>query len=222
MNEDVLNNDVLNNIINIKKKIDKFSDSHNDDDALVDEITNLCNDNNFKSEEYIIKEFEDNVDLNRTLRVGIVGRVKSGKSSLLNSLLFDGKDILPKSATPMTATLTHIQYPDTNYIEIEFITKKDIEDLKEIYEKYNETVKKEIENLKEKTIVKKIKSQVWTGLSAGITAINKFKSKFKREENINSEEDNENIKEYYDYDKLEKQAKERVDKNEYLKNGKEK
>lgn len=82
-----MNEDVLNNIINIKKKIDKFSGSHNDDDALVDEITNLCNDNNFRSEEYIIKEFEDNVDLDRTLRVGIVGRVKSGKSSLLNIII---------------------------------------------------------------------------------------------------------------------------------------
>lgn len=216
-----MNEEVLNNIINIKKKIDKFSGSHNDDDALVDEITNLCNDNNFRSEEYIIKEFEDNVNLDRTLRVGIVGRVKSGKSSLLNSLLFDGKDILPKAATPMTATLTHIQYSDTNYIEVEFITKEDIEDLKKNYNKYNETLKKEIENLKE-TIGEKIKSAVGTRLSAGITAINKFKSKVTRGENINSEEDNGNIKEYYDYDKLEKQAKEIVDKNEYLKNKKEK
>lgn len=216
-----MNEDVLNNIINIKKKIDKFSGSHNDDDALVDEITNLCNDNNFRSEEYIIKEFEDNVNLDRTLRVGIVGRVKSGKSSLLNSLLFDGKDILPKAATPMTATLTHIQYSDTNYIEIEFITKEDIEDLEKNYNKYNETLKKEIENLKE-TIGEKIKSAVGTRLSARITAINKFKSKVTRGENINSEEDNGNIKEYYGYDKLEKQAKEIVDKNEYLKNKKEK
>lgn len=50
-----------------------------------------------------------------------------------------------------------------------------------------------------------------------------MKSKFTREENINFfEENNENIKEYYDYDKLEKQAREIVNKNGYLKNGKEK
>lgn len=78
----------------------------------------------------------------------------------------------------MTATLTHIQYSDTNYIEIEFITKEDIEDLKKNYNKYNETLKKEIENLKEKPIVKKIKSAVGTRVSAGI---NKFKSKFTTE-----------------------------------------
>ena len=215
-----MENDILNKIININKKIEEFAASHSDDDALIDEIKNLCNDNNFKSEKYIKEYFKDKVNLDRTLRVGIVGRVKSGKSSLLNSLLFNGKDILPKAATPMTAALTNIQYSDTNYIEIEFLTKKDIEDLEEIYNSYNNALKKAIEDLQGKNPIKKITSAVGTNVSAGI---NKLKSKFTREENINFfEENNENIKEYYDYDKLEKDAKEIVDKNEYLKNGKEK
>lgn len=215
-----MENEILNKIININKKIEEFAASHSDDDALIDEIKNLCNDNNFKSEKYIKEYFKDKVNLDRTLRVGIVGRVKSGKSSLLNSLLFNGKDILPKAATPMTAALTNIQYSDTNYIEIEFLTKKDIEDLEEIYNSYNNALKKAIEDLQGKKPIKKITSAVGTNVSA---RINKLKSKFTREENINFfEENNENIKEYYDYDKLEKQAKEIVDKNEYLKNGKEK
>lgn len=215
-----MENDILNKIININKKIEEFAASHSDDDALIDEIKNLCNDNNFKSEKYIKEYFKDKVNLDRTLRVGIVGIVKSGKSSLLNSLLFNGKDILPKAATPMTAALTNIQYSDTNYIEIEFLTKKDIEDLEEIYNSYNNALKKAIEDLQGKNPIKKITSAVGTNVSAGI---NKLKSKFTREENINFfEENNENIKEYYDYDKLEKQAKEIVNKNEYLKNGKEK
>ena len=206
-----MENEILNKIININKKIEEFAASHSDDDALIDEIKNLCNDNDFKSEEYIIEYFKDKVNLDRTLRVGIVGRVKSGKSSLLNSLLFDGKDILPKAPTPMTAALTHIQYSDTNYIEIEFLTKKDIEDFEEIHNRYNKDLEKEIDSLKDETIGKKLTSAVGTNISA---RINKWKSKFTREEN------NENIKEYYD--KLEKQAKEIVDKKEYLKNGKEK
>lgn len=136
----------------------------------------------------------------------------------MNSLLFDGKDILPKAPTPMTAALTHIQYSDTNYIEIEFLTKKDIEDFEEIHNRYNKALEKEIDSLKDETIGKKLTSAVGTNISA---RINKWKSKFTREENINFfEENNENIKEYYD--KLEKQAKEIVNKNEYLKNGKEK
>mgnify|MGYP004622393949 FL=1 len=215
-----MENEILNKIININKKIEEFAASHSDDDALIDEIKNLCNDNDFKSEEYIIEYFKDKVNLDRTLRVGIVGRVKSGKSSLLNSLLFDGKDILPKAPTPMTAALTHIQYSDTNYIEIEFLTKKDIEDFEEIHNRYNKDLEKKIDSLKDETIGKKLTSAVGTNISA---RINKWKSKFTREENINFfEENNENIKEYYDYDKLEKDAKEIVDKNEYLKNGKEK
>lgn len=213
-----MENEILNKIININKKIEEFAASHSDDDALIDEIKNLCNDNDFKSEEYIIEYFKDKVNLDRTLRVGIVGRVKSGKSSLLNSLLFDGKDILPKAPTPMTAALTHIQYSDTNYIEIEFLTKKDIEDFEEIHNRYNKDLEKKIDSLKDETIGKKLTSAVGTNISA---RINKWKSKFTREENINFfEENNENIKEYYD--KLEKQAKEIVNKNEYLKNGKEK
>ena len=167
-----MENEILNKIININKKIEEFAASHNDDNALVDEIKNLCNDNDFKSEKYIIEYFNDKVNLDRTLRVGIVGRVKSGKSSLLNSLLFDGKDILPKAPTPMTATLTHIQYSDTNYIEIEFLTKKDIEDLEEIYNRYNKTVEKEIENLN-KNIKERLTSTVGTFVSAGITNISK-------------------------------------------------
>ncbi len=34
-----------------------------------------------------------------TLRIGIVGQVKAGKSSFINALLFDGKDVLPKAST---------------------------------------------------------------------------------------------------------------------------
>ncbi|WP_158639874.1 dynamin family protein [Brachyspira aalborgi] len=183
----------------------------------MDEIKNLCNDNNFKSEKYIKEYFKDKVNLDRTLRVGIVGRVKSGKSSLLNSLLFDGKDILPKAATPMTAALTNIQYSDTNYIEIEFLTKKDIEGLEKIYNSYNNALEKEKKNLiNSRTISERAISVVGTSVSNVMTASNKFKSKDKIVRNDTTPET------YYDYDKFEKDAKEIVDKNEYLKNGKEK
>lgn len=48
----------------------------------------------------------------RLLRLGIVGQIKAGKSTLLNLLLFDGCEVLPKAATPMTAALTHIVRSD--------------------------------------------------------------------------------------------------------------
>ena len=48
----------------------------------------------------------------RLLRLGIVGQIKAGKSTLLNLLLFNGQEVLPRAATPMTASLTHIVQSD--------------------------------------------------------------------------------------------------------------
>lgn len=73
--------------------------------------------------------WQDVVDINRTLKIGIVGGVKAGKSSFLNALLFRGRDrgrdILPKAATPMTAALTKISYSETPYAKIVFYEDKD-------------------------------------------------------------------------------------------------
>ena len=49
---------------------------------------------------------QDIANQERLLRIGIVGSVKAGKSTFLNSLLFDGQEVLPRAATPMTASLT--------------------------------------------------------------------------------------------------------------------
>lgn len=61
----------------------------------------------------------------RLLSISIVGRVKSGKSSLLNALLFDGESVLPQAATPMTAALTFIRYAPECRAEIEFFSSED-------------------------------------------------------------------------------------------------
>lgn len=67
----------------------------------------------------------------KTLTIGIVGQVKAGKSSFLNSLFFDGEDILPKAVTPMTAALTKIRYSEKNYAKVHFFNKIDWENIKE-------------------------------------------------------------------------------------------
>ena len=59
----------------------------------------------------------------RKLNIGIIGRVKVGKSTFLNTLLFDGKSILPTAVTPKTAALTRIEYDDENRIEIDYFTR---------------------------------------------------------------------------------------------------
>lgn len=81
----------------------------------------------------------------RLLQIGIVGRVKAGKSSLLNALLFDGKNILPKAATPMTAALTQISYGDELCAEVEFFSRNDIGEIKKDHQEYTERLNKLID-----------------------------------------------------------------------------
>ncbi len=66
------------------------------------------------------RKIEDFHREGRKLNIGVIGRVKAGKSSFLNTLLFDGEEVLPKAATPKTATLTKMEYADENRIVIEF------------------------------------------------------------------------------------------------------
>lgn len=91
---------------------------------------------------------------NRGLKVGIIGHVKAGKSSLLNALIFEGKDVLPKAATPMTASLTILKYANTLSAEVEFYSPKDILELKNEHERYvrefNRIVGEEVKKQKEK------------------------------------------------------------------------
>ncbi len=90
----------------------------------------------------------------RDLKVGIIGRVKAGKSSLLNALIFEGVEVLPKAATPMTASLTILKYADTMSAEVEFYSQKDIAELKNEHERYvrefNRIVDEEVKKQKEK------------------------------------------------------------------------
>lgn len=75
---------------------------------------------------------------NRLMNIGIVGRVKAGKSSLLNALVFDGEPILPKAATPMTAALTTITWGETFQAKVEFYSKKDIEVIRSKSEQFEQ------------------------------------------------------------------------------------
>ena len=71
-------------------------------------------------------DFRDKVaDLFRTdrqLNIGVVGQVKAGKSSFLNTLLFDGKPVLPKAATPKTAVLTRIVWDSCRSITVHYLS----------------------------------------------------------------------------------------------------
>ena len=74
---------------------------------------------------------EDFYRENRKLNIGVVGQVKAGKSSFLNTLLFGGNEILPKASTPKTATLTKMEYSEENIIQIEYYSPDEWEVLED-------------------------------------------------------------------------------------------
>lgn len=87
----------------------------------------------------------------RKLNIGVIGQVKAGKSSFLNTLIFDGQKVLPTAATPKTATLTKIEYSDKNFIEVEYYTNEEwaiLEEKSKVDSSLNEyLVAKEIMNM---------------------------------------------------------------------------
>ncbi len=113
----------------------------------------------FMSENAVIKTEELEKTLkemqaeDRDLKVGIIGRVKAGKSSLLNALIFEGVEVLPKAATPMTASLTLLKYANTLSAEVEFYSPKDIAELENEHERYvrefNRIVEEEVKKQKQ-------------------------------------------------------------------------
>ncbi len=94
---------------------------------------------------------------NRGLKVGIIGRVKAGKSSLLNALIFEGKDVLPKAATPMTASLTILKYAKTLSAEVEFYSQEDISELKNEHARYE----REFQRIAEEKVKEQKEKQNW-------------------------------------------------------------
>lgn len=78
----------------------------------------------------------------RLLKLGIVGCVKAGKSTLLNALLFEGRDILPKAATPMTAALTRISYAEQPEAHIVFYGKGDWSVIENNAKKFRERIER--------------------------------------------------------------------------------
>ncbi|GAA7377156.1 dynamin family protein [Helicobacter pylori] len=119
----------------------------------------------------------------RDLKVGIIGRVKAGKSSLLNALIFEGVEVLPKAATPMTASLTILKYAQNLSAEVEFYSQKDILELKNEHERYvrefNRIVDEEVKKEKEK---QSLASKAKDGVSKLGNKLGKFISGNKSDE----------------------------------------
>ncbi|WP_162967329.1 dynamin family protein [Helicobacter pylori] len=122
--------------------------------GLQEKARPFISDNAVITTEELEKTLKEMQAKDRDLKVGIIGRVKAGKSSLLNALIFEGVEVLPKAATPMTASLTILKYAETLSAEVEFYSPKDIAELKNEHERYvrefNRIVGEEVKKQKEK------------------------------------------------------------------------
>ncbi|KHL82760.1 GTPase [Helicobacter pylori] len=122
--------------------------------GLQEKARPFISDNAVIKTEELEKTLKELQDTNRDLKVGIIGRVKAGKSSLLNALIFEGVEVLPKAATPMTASLTILKYAQNLSAEVEFYSPKDIAELENEHERYvrefNRIVGEEVKRQKEK------------------------------------------------------------------------
>ena len=74
------------------------------------------------------KEIIDKLN-NDVLTIGVIGQMKCGKSTFLNSFVFEN-DILPAATTPMTAALSIITYGPEEKIVAEFYSKSEWEEQK--------------------------------------------------------------------------------------------
>lgn len=111
-------------------------------DLFEQEIQQLKTAHGLDSSSSLSAAFEKISTSGRLLNIGIVGRVKAGKSSLLNALFFDGENTLPKAATPMTAALTTLSYGEQFRATIEFYTASDVKQIELNASKYAFELKK--------------------------------------------------------------------------------
>lgn len=84
----------------------------------------------------------------RKLTLAVIGRVKAGKSTFLNELVFGGKHILPHAFRPKTATLTKIEYDEHPHMEISYYTPGEWADLEKLAQQEG-SVREDVKTAKE-------------------------------------------------------------------------
>ncbi len=117
------------------------------DGFVVEEAARIRQDLSVPSVDGLRQHLEALAEEKRLLTIGIIGRVKAGKSSLLNSVLFDGQDILPKAATPMTASLVVISHDEKFSATVDFFSRTDIENIEKEHRVYSDELERKIRDL---------------------------------------------------------------------------
>ncbi len=163
--------------------------------GLQEKARPFMSDNSVIKTEELEKTLKELQDTNRDLKVGIIGCVKAGKSSLLNALIFEGVEVLPKAATPMTASLTILKYANTMSAEVEFYSPKDIAELENEHERYvrefNRIVDEEVKKQKEKQSLENRAKEGFRNVGNKVLGRNKSTEEAPKERVLSDEKINE-------------------------------
>lgn len=99
--------------------------------VAIDEVVVKYKDSGRFSEAFINSLNESLQD--RDLRIAVIGKMKAGKSTFTNALVFQD-NVLPSGVEPTTVTLTEISYLEESGndadVEVEILTEADIEEIK--------------------------------------------------------------------------------------------
>ena len=87
------------------------------------------------------KNIQNAKDKSRKLCIGIIGQVKAGKSSFLNTVIFEGRQILPRAATPMTAALTKLSFSETPQAIVHYYTQEEWSHLERAAQDFEKNLK---------------------------------------------------------------------------------
>lgn len=118
-------------------------------ELLTREADRLRSEHSVKKPEQLEADFQTIMQEGRLLKLGVIGRVKAGKSSLLNALFFQGANVLPKAATPMTAALSILTYAEERGLEVDYYSEQDQDEIRKTAAEYDDALReKRAEKLK--------------------------------------------------------------------------
>lgn len=118
------------NVLALSERLHAVISEEADQDLFGSQPRILQQEHGIDTPQHLSEAFDAVGDTERLLEIGFVGRVKAGKSSLLNALFFEGQNVLPKAATPMTAALTTLTYGESFAAEVEFFSSEDQQDFR--------------------------------------------------------------------------------------------
>ena len=143
---------------NFLQRLDKVANLVQGSEFLSKGSFGLQKEHGIKTSAELEKDKAELEKAGRLLKIGILGRVKAGKSSFLNALIFNGESILPKAATPMTAALTVLEYAKTPSLSVDFYSDEDLSRIETLAKEFESELEKntdaKINELKDKALSK--------------------------------------------------------------------